>query len=214
MHPKDVAQSVAAPAKGPPRGRWGHTPSIVTRLWLFISLPLVIWDTGYVLLRPHSMPGGALHWPLWVPYELYGKVDYVYGWKAFHDHNGFTGAQATLNIVETLFYLYYLSAVPSHGGPRLEGPRAGVAVLVGFSAALMTLSKTVLYGLNEYFSGFDNVGHNSMQDLLLMWIIPNGAWLVLSFYMVYAFGCEILEGLTMAAGATPSSDDKSTVKIE
>jgi hypothetical protein len=32
--------------------------------------------------------------------------------------------------------------------------------------------------------------------------------------MVYAFGCEILEGLTMAAGATPSSDDKSAVKIE
>jgi hypothetical protein len=33
--------------------------------------------------------------------------------------------------------------------------------------------------------------------------------------MVYAFGCEILEGLTVAAGgATPSSDDKSAVKIE
>jgi hypothetical protein len=159
MHPKDVAQSAAAPAKGPPPGRWGHTPSIVTRLWLFISLPLVIWDTGYILLRPHSMPGGALHWPLWVPYELYGKVDYVYGWKAVRDHNGFTASQATLNTVETLFYLYYLSAVPSHGGPRLEGPRAGVAVLVGFSAALMTLSKTVLYCACLYVRSLVRANH-------------------------------------------------------
>lgn len=27
-------------------------------------------------------------------------------------------------------------------------------------------------GLNEYFSGFDNIGHNSWPDLVLMWIIP------------------------------------------
>ena len=57
---------------------WSHTPSNLTLIWLAISLPLVIWDTGYTLLRPHSMPGGSLHWPLWKPYDLYGRVDHVY----------------------------------------------------------------------------------------------------------------------------------------
>jgi hypothetical protein len=97
------------------------------------------------------MPGGALHWPLWVPYELYGKVDYIYGWKAFNEHNGFTAAQGALNCVETLCYLYYLYVLFAHGrqaaahGRSVEGPQAGIAVLVVFSAAVMTLSKTVLY---------------------------------------------------------------------
>jgi hypothetical protein len=27
-------------------------------------------------------------------------------------------------------------------------------------------------GFNEYFSGFENVGHNTLPDLILLWIIP------------------------------------------
>ena len=143
---------------------WSHTPSNLTLLWLAISLPLVIWDTGYVLLRPHSMPGGKYHWPLWVPYELYGRTDYVYGWKAWNEHNGFTAAQGWMNVVETLGYLFYAYIVfttgkqsikqgrgaPTDGGKLSEsrtvrGQAAGLAVLVGYSAAIMTVSKTVLY---------------------------------------------------------------------
>ncbi|KAJ4294958.1 hypothetical protein N0V88_005198 [Collariella sp. IMI 366227] len=45
---------------------WSHTPTTPVLLWLAISLPLVAWDTGYMLMRPHTMPGGSLHWPLWV----------------------------------------------------------------------------------------------------------------------------------------------------
>lgn len=143
---------------------WSHTPSNLTLLWLAISLPLVIWDTGYVLLRPHSMPGGKYHWPLWVPYELYGRTDYVYGWKAWNEHNGFTAAQGWMNVVETLGYLFYAYIVftegkqsikqgrgaPTDGGKLSEsrtvrGQAAGLAVLVGYSASIMTISKTVLY---------------------------------------------------------------------
>jgi hypothetical protein len=112
------------------------------------------------------MPGGSLHWPLYVPYELYGRVDYIYGWKAFNEHNGFTSAQGMLNIIESLMYMYYLyilyaygkpSAKQGRGAPKpstagflgqqrvVDGKMAGVAVLVAYSAALMTVSKTVLY---------------------------------------------------------------------
>lgn len=154
------------------------------------------------------MPGGKLHWPLYVPYDLYGRVDYIYGWKAFNEKNGFTSAQGLLNIIESLMYIYYLyilyaygkqSTKHGRGAPKpaaagflgqqraVEGKMGALAVLVGYSAALMTVSKTVLYcasalsaiglvlmilGMNEYYSGFAHIGHNSFQDLLFLWIIP------------------------------------------
>ena len=135
-----------------PAPAWSHTPSRLTLLWLAVSLPLVVWDTLYILLRPRTMPGGALHWPLWVPYALYGEVDHVYGWVAFHARDGFTAAQGSLNAVETAMSLFYLwevlrgsSSSVKAGVRRVGGRVGGRAVLVGFSAAVMTLSKTVLY---------------------------------------------------------------------
>ena len=224
------------------------------------------------MLRPLSMPGGSLHWPLWQPYELYGTVDYIYGWKAFNEKNGFTAAQGFLNIVESALYGYYLyilyaygrqSKAQGRGAPKMEkvgwlgeqryvdGEMGAVAVVVAYSAAVMTVSKTVLYckiwhaaivgwkemltevGMNEYYSGFENIGHNKAIDLILLWIIPksvlssadvwygphltrySGAWLVLPSYMIYLTGAEILQGLTIAAGgAVPSSDDTAVVKTE
>ncbi|KAI5928460.1 hypothetical protein F4810DRAFT_5547 [Camillea tinctor] len=205
-------------SRGSSKALWTHSPSRATLAWLALSLPLVIWDTGYVLLRPLTMEGGSLHWPLYTPYKLYGEVDHVYGWKAFEARNGFTAAQGALNAVETLMYLAYLwlyafrsaSVAVKGGGPpvkALSGRPAAMAVLIAFSAAVMTLSKTVLYWLNEYFSGFDNIGHNSTQDLVLLWIIPNGAWLIFPTYMIYAMGGEIVAGLTAASTGVPAKSE-------
>ncbi|KAB5569974.1 hypothetical protein GE09DRAFT_692197 [Coniochaeta sp. 2T2.1] len=190
-----------------PRPGFSHRPTPLTLLWLAVSLPLVAWDTAYVLLRPHTMPGGRLHRPLWVPYELYGRVDHVYGWKAYDAGTGFTAAQGTLNLVETALYAVYWAlwfwgsrrgtdgGGRKAGAARVGGRRAAVAVVVGLSASVMTFSKTVLYWLNEYYSGFDNIGHNSLGALIWLWIIPNGLWLVFPCYMIYALGNEIVDGL-------------------
>ncbi|KAI1755500.1 hypothetical protein F4782DRAFT_407188 [Xylaria castorea] len=185
-------------------GSYTHAPSAFTLFWLAISLPLVVWDCGYVLLRPRTMLGGDLHWPLWAPYALYGEVDHVYGFKAFNANNGFTGAQGFLNALETALYLYYAfayyqNAVSVGGKKVIVGRQAAIIVLVAFSAAVMTLSKTVLYWLCEYFSGFDNIGHNSLVDLIFLWIIPNGAWLVGPTYMIYELGNEIVNNLAIGA---------------
>lgn len=145
---------------------WKHRPSNLTLIWLIVSLPLVLWDTGYVVLRPHSMPGGRVHSPIWTPYDLYGTVDHNYGWKAYNSHSGFTAAQTALNVIESVMYVWYLSIIyfdghqsarRGRGAPKpavagwlgearsVGGSRAGEATLLGFSAAVMTFSKTLLY---------------------------------------------------------------------
>ncbi|KAH6693607.1 hypothetical protein F5X68DRAFT_45891 [Plectosphaerella plurivora] len=211
--PRRMRATAAAPSSG-----FTHDPTTITLAWLAISLPLVAWDTGYVLGRPHTMPGGDYHWPLWSPYKLYGEIDGVYGFKAFHARDGFTGAQSALNVIETVMYGIYLYICLRRGRvhdpagttsttnpPRVAvtGRAGAIALLVGFSAAVMTLSKTVLYWLKEYYSGFDNIGHNTAFDLILLWIIPNGAWLVGSTYMIISMGKEIVDGL-----APPSLNKK------
>lgn len=109
------------------------------------------------------MPGGKYHEPIWKLYAIYGTVDYIYGWPAFNNHVGFTAAQASLNVVETVMYIYYaiviyknstrslLSARDMKGfflgeeDKSVRGPGVAKGVLYLFSAAVMTLSKTVLY---------------------------------------------------------------------
>ncbi|KIV89345.1 hypothetical protein PV10_08920 [Exophiala mesophila] len=190
-----------------------HTITPLTMIWLSVSVPLVIWDTFYIFLRPHTMPGGRLHYPVWKPYALYGTVDYIYGWPAWNSHNGFTAAQGALNAVETSMYIYYLVVIFQtsakglytfsdfhtlvHGSrhTRLRAPGVAKAVIILFSATIMTLSKTVLYWLNEYYSGFANIGHNSAWNLGWLWILPNGLWLVFPTVLIYLLGCEIINGL-------------------
>lgn len=193
---------------------WSHAPTTLTLVWLAISLPLVIWDTGYVLGRPATMPGGWAHAPLWTPYELYGRVDHMYGFKQWNLGNGFTAAQGFLNVVETVMYLVYWgiwyrassSAATVAGGAgggerkRIAGRAGAFAVVVGLSASVMTVSKTVLYWLNEYFSGFDNIGHNKPWDLILLWIIPKYVFLWPPSYSTT--GCTIQTWLTTGCSNT------------
>ncbi|KAK4118419.1 hypothetical protein N657DRAFT_651327 [Parathielavia appendiculata] len=183
---------------------WSHTPSTPILLWMAVSLPLVAWDTAYMLLRPHTMPGGSLHWPLWVPYALYGEVDHMYGFKQWHLRNPFAAAQSLMNLVETVLYLGYLGMWYWYGQPGARGERRAVGgrvgawtLLLGFSAAVMTVSKTVLYWVLEYCSGFDNIGQNDPWTLFWLWIVPNGAWIVVPLvFMIYGMGSEIVDGLT------------------
>ncbi|KII84018.1 hypothetical protein PLICRDRAFT_58149 [Plicaturopsis crispa FD-325 SS-3] len=138
-------------------------------LWFLLTAPVIFWDASYCFLRPRSMAGGDLHW-IWSPYSLYQEIDYVYGVKALQEGSGFTNAQSFMNIVETLLNLAYLYTAHVSAWPP--------APLIGFAAATMTLSKTVLYWLQEYYCGGCSVGHNDAYTLVVYWIIPNGLWLV------------------------------------
>nr|ODN87200.1 hypothetical protein L203_03472 [Cryptococcus depauperatus CBS 7841] len=90
---------------------WKNDLSGWISVWMAFTSIIVTWevDAAYCLSRPKSFPGGDWAW-LWKPYNdfPYGEIDQLYGWKAFEDHDGFTAAQAMLNVVEVLLAVGYL----------------------------------------------------------------------------------------------------------
>lgn len=202
LHPSNFPPPLSPSKKASSSRRWIHAPTALTLLWLLLSLPLVAWDSVYVIGRPHTMPGGKWHEPLYVPYALYGSVDYGYGWPAYESGNGFTMAQGSLNVLESICYIGYLYIFWRYGEGQwtyargqqrsIGGGWGGLACLLGFSVSLLTFSKTLLYGmcriidlpidwmvssrcmlaLNEHFSNYHYIGHNNASRLFFLWILP------------------------------------------
>lgn len=102
-----------------------------------------------MLFRPRSMPGGDLH-AIWKPYALYGTIDLVYSRQAFEENDGFPGALAFLNIIESALNFTYLAFWARGDG--------AAAVFVGLVSMVMTIGKTMLYFSVEYFSGWGGIG--------------------------------------------------------
>eukprot|EP00695_Tsukubamonas_globosa_P001404 TRINITY_DN2423_c0_g1_i1.p1 TRINITY_DN2423_c0_g1~~TRINITY_DN2423_c0_g1_i1.p1 ORF type:complete len:110 (+),score=16.38 TRINITY_DN2423_c0_g1_i1:66-395(+) len=100
------------------------------KVWFLITVPIIAWDASFVMLRPHSMKGGSLE-IFWKPYQTYVEAD-----KRYQDLNdGFVIAQSYMNMVETI--IAFASVIASN-------KRNPICHLLAFSAALMTLAKTVL----------------------------------------------------------------------
>ncbi|KAF8488115.1 hypothetical protein JB92DRAFT_3018105 [Gautieria morchelliformis] len=158
--------------------------------WFILTAPVIIWDAGYCLMRPRSMKGGDLHW-IWSPYALYQEVDYVYGVRALENNEGFTNAQSLLNLIETALNLYYVYMANVLGSPA--------APVIGFAAIVMTFSKTVLYWVQEYYCGWCSIGHNSLPDLLLLWVLPNGLWILFPGLIAWKLGKDISANLHASA---------------
>jgi hypothetical protein len=73
-----------------------------------------------------------------------------------------------MNVIETFLNILYLYLA--------HVSLSSTAPLVGFASAVMTLAKTMLYWLVEYYcSGTGcHVSHNDFYTLFTLWIIPNG----------------------------------------
>jgi hypothetical protein len=87
---------------------------------------------------------------------------------------------AMLNIIETLLNIIYLYLAHVVQWPP--------ATIIGFVSAAMTLAKTVLYWLQEYYCGYCAVGHNTFWRLMFFWIIPNGC-VILRFVFAHLICC-------------------------
>jgi len=73
-----------------------------------------------------------------------------------------------------------------------------VAPLIGFSGALLTLAKTFLYFFNDYFCGFCHTKHNTMVDYLLVYVLPNGLWILFPALITYRLGKDLASTLVRA----------------
>ena len=71
-----------------------------------------------------------------------------------------------MNTLETLLNLTYLYLAHVMQWPA--------APLIGFTAAVMTLAKTMLYMLNEHFCDYCSLGRISLKEVIVYWILPNG----------------------------------------
>ncbi|KAJ6618180.1 hypothetical protein B0H10DRAFT_2030919 [Mycena sp. CBHHK59/15] len=158
--------------------------------WFLLTAPVIMWDVGYCFMRPRSMEGGDLHW-IWKPYSIYQNVDLVYGVAALEHGDGFTNAQSLLNVFETLMNLAYVYLAHVAAWPP--------APLIGFTAASLTLAKTVLYWAQEYYCNYCAVGHNTLKDLVVYWIIPNGLWLIVPSLIILQLGKDLAASLNIAS---------------
>ncbi|WWC66091.1 uncharacterized protein I303_108713 [Kwoniella dejecticola CBS 10117] len=155
-------------------------PPIWVSWWMAFSAVVVTWDAAYCFLRPRSFVGGDLAW-IWAPYNMvpYSMVDYLYGQPGVDSKQGFTNAQALMNVIEVFLALEYLYL--RHTSPRTSSLTKNPAhryhahaPLVGFAGALMTLSKTALYFLQEYYCDWCMVGHNDRFTFWVVWVTTNG----------------------------------------
>ncbi|KAF8201342.1 hypothetical protein K438DRAFT_1905793 [Mycena galopus ATCC 62051] len=162
-------------------------------LWFLLTAPVrhYCWDVGY---------WGDLHW-IWAPYSIYQNV---YGLPALEHGDGFTNAQSLMNVIETIMNLVYLYTAHVTAWPA--------APLIGFTAATLTLAKTVLYWAQEYYC-------NYCADLIQYWIIPNGCayarmprnmltmvvgslWLVIPSFIIWRLGKDLVADLNVAHAAS------------
>ncbi|TKY87139.1 hypothetical protein EX895_003816 [Sporisorium graminicola] len=183
-----------------------HRPRTLVSAWLFLSSIVVAWDVGYILLRPRSMLGGDLHW-IWSPYSLYMTVDYIYGLPSWDSKDGFPAAQSLMNVGESILNLFYIYLVHIKATPAA----LAVAPIWGLIAVTMTLSKTILYVLNDFCCGWCKTGHNDWYTLIVYWILPNGLWILFPTIIAFILIRELSASLKVAAGvqgatvSTPSS---------
>ncbi|EWS75186.1 emopamil-binding protein (macronuclear) [Tetrahymena thermophila SB210] len=135
-----------------------------TKLWLFLSTVICIWDASFVLLRPRTFPGGDLH-VFWKPYALYIEIDKLYSDLS----DQFVFNQSILNLYECFINVVALCLLFS----KCQKTQLGgtfLAILVN----AFTFWKTVLYfqyGLPHCLPVKNYV------EFIFLYIIPNGFWI-------------------------------------
>ncbi|KIM39356.1 hypothetical protein M413DRAFT_29514 [Hebeloma cylindrosporum] len=164
-------------------------------LWFLVTAPIILWDASYVLMRPRSMEGGDLRW-FWSGFDRYERIDTVYSVKGYHEKAGFAPAAAISNLVETSLNLAYVYTV--HLSPN------NIAPLFGFAGAGVTLSKTTIWVLQEYFCGRCSSKNIDPAEILKFWIAPNVLWFSFCALIVIRLGTDITQALNR-----PSSKGRS-----
>jgi len=125
------------------------------------------------------MKGGDLFW-IWKPYDTYITVDLLYGKL----EDTFVFGQSVMNLFENalnILAVYY----------HFQNNPAGL--VLGFLGLGMTLAKTILYSVMDAACDFCNTRHNEFATLLVLYVIPNGMWIIVPFTGLVTLGSRILD---------------------
>ena len=150
-----------------------------------------------MLSRPHSFPGGKVAW-LFVPFAKYMVVDKVYGDVTI----SFGWAQSTLCLIENAILLY---AIIRHwkevaNNQSTEGI-LGQSDFFAFLTCSIQWGKSVFYWIHDAYGGFSHIRHNTPQDLILFFIIPNMIWLIGPLFVFSHMSGKFARTIAAAKGA-------------
>ncbi|KAF8652323.1 hypothetical protein AX16_004450, partial [Volvariella volvacea WC 439] len=133
--------------------------------WIFVMSLLMIWDAGYIFMRPRSLPGGDLRW-IWSVYSYMEPVDHLYGKRALDLSDGLLGSIGAINLVETVLNCMYIWKTYLVETPERSAP------LYAFTSASMCLAKMIILVARQHFCGWCELRHNEFLPLFWNWIFP------------------------------------------
>lgn len=142
-------------------------------VWFTLTAVVVSIDLVYVLMRPSVIgkPHPLARNPVFAQWEYYATFDKRYG----VNDDAFVVVQSICNALEVIMQL---AAV----GLNTLG-KLGAANKLALVVSIMTLYKTVMYAMMEHFDGGKYTKHNSLQDLVLMVMIPSSFWIMIPAYL-------------------------------
>jgi hypothetical protein len=170
----------------------------LTITWFLLTSIIVSIDLVYVLTRPND---ASTRHPLasnyvFAQWEYYSTFDKRY---AVND-DPFVVVQSLCNAVEVVLQL---TAVLLHAAGKYT--TANTLALV---VAVMTLYKTIMYGMMEHFEGGKYTKHNSTADLIQMVVIPSSFWIIIPGMIVAQSWRRVTSGVSTAKAVLKQQKSK------
>lgn len=156
------------------------------RIWFWIQILVLTFDASFVLGRPYTFADGPLGW-MYPAFQLYATIDTVYGDMT----NPFGYAMSTCCLIENLLLsIAMFKLYPNDKRTQsttITRQYMQYSDYLSLGVVCMQISKTFFYFLNDGYSGFAHVKHNTWGQLIPMFIIPNGIWFVGPFAIMYFY---------------------------
>lgn len=167
-------------------------------IWFYVTAIVCTWDATFIMLRPHTLPGGSLA-VFWYLYKYYVTVD-----QRYNDiSDPFVFAQSLLNYGEVAFNI--ITIVMHYRCSRHTATTA-------FTVSVMTFWKTVLYFLmfSEFCTGGEyRQGNTVLQEIALV-VIPNIIWVIMPLIVMYSLWEKLTpEGSNGISGLAVMTNHKS-----
>jgi len=114
---------------------------------------------------------------------------------------------AVLNVFESTVTLLGLFLYDKHkaklakAGDKDNNPSVGWGFVLVLLFQAVIFIQTVLYVLNDATIGFFYSHHNDLFNLVFIYIIPNGFWLLFPFIATIVLGSQVSRSVSVKAHA-------------